>query len=577
MHLLQAQKNDDAIKIGEFVIGENIRFAVRVCEELCACGYGLPTMYQFIDGRRRYRPSRLASAGTRNAHKTIRDRQKAMIGEALIEHINTVDCRARWSELPGDERGYVHACLSLKPDLREVFTTPLPYYLRADARARHQLVTGSSGSGKSQAMLSQIEALLRQKSGSVVVIDPHGDFAEGVAKLNRYDNHSDLTYINPSLSDTRFPSVNPFFTEDHSDKNIDRLTTVLVDVIGEIVGTEFSTQMRVLLGNCISTLLLRPGSRMHDLVRFVHSGEDEDRHFNADNHELVQYALEHHTSALAREFFRSEFPLRTYNQTKKSVRMRLLSLLGNRTFERFIDTNTPSIEIDKILNRGGHIILSSGKGDTSSEVSQAMGNFLLSSVVAYAFRQSDREERERHKVYLYADEAHNYQTPSLHQVLAETRKFGVYFTGATQFIGTDHLDRATREMFRENTNVRLMGKGSLEARAATAKLAGVSEQDISTLKPGCFAVSVGDAGGSVVVRMSDRLLREPTEHFLSPTDWEERKQKQLALWYREPAAHQEERTETSPRAEPESEWKPRNPTDFKPASKPRRTPPIRKK
>ena len=67
-------------------------------------------------------------------------------------------------------------------------------------RQRHTYVLGKSGSGKSELLKLLVYGYLRKPgSATVVVIDPHGDLAEEIARFKEHRKSDRLIYIDPYL------------------------------------------------------------------------------------------------------------------------------------------------------------------------------------------------------------------------------------------------------------------------------------------------------------------------------------------------------------------------------------------
>lgn len=81
----------------------------------------------------------------------------------------------------------------------------------------------------------------------------------------------------------------------------------------------------------------------------------------------------------------------------------------------------------------GHILLInlSNMGVT---VRQVLGCFLLSNLHLSALSRSDIPIQERKQFHIYCDEAHNFLTDSLENLIAETRKYRVSLVLAHQFL-----------------------------------------------------------------------------------------------------------------------------------------------
>ncbi|MFW2592451.1 hypothetical protein ACN5PC_11180, partial [Aliarcobacter butzleri] len=72
--------------------------------------------------------------------------------------------------------------------------------------------------------------------GSVVLLEPHGDLSEQVAKLVK--DKTRLVYIDPFLAKNKAPTINLFHLEDKSEANIARVTQIILNVLKGINSDE---------------------------------------------------------------------------------------------------------------------------------------------------------------------------------------------------------------------------------------------------------------------------------------------------------------------------------------------------
>jgi len=91
------------------------------------------------------------------------------------------------------------------PDGAEVFLTP-------KMLERHLYVIGQSGSGKTTFLKTLVHGLAEQRPGAIIVIDPHGDFAEEIAR-----EIPDAVYLHPIDSPFAF---NPLDLPPHLDRDL---------------------------------------------------------------------------------------------------------------------------------------------------------------------------------------------------------------------------------------------------------------------------------------------------------------------------------------------------------------------
>jgi hypothetical protein len=174
-------------------------------------------------------------------------------------------------------------------------------------RQRHTYVLGKSGSGKSELLKLLVYGYLRKPgSATVVVIDPHGDLAEEIARFKEHRKSDRLIYIDPYLdgSGGRMPTLNPFELRDTGPQAIDIAAQSMLEAFKQILhNTALTLQMEALLIPCVSVLLNRRGSTLLDLQRFMNDQRNGD---------LVRLGARFDNPA-QRLFFRDRFYAKTFD------------------------------------------------------------------------------------------------------------------------------------------------------------------------------------------------------------------------------------------------------------------------
>jgi hypothetical protein len=160
------------------------------------------------------------------------------------------------------------------PD-RAFFISAPEFHLSEQDRQRHTYITAESGHGKSVTIERLIYHYARAKkdqSPCIILLDPHGDLAEDVARLTGIDDR--LAYIKPALSTRLTPTINPFDISSKDWKAIALATDAFIEVFREIMradkdGNQFTPQMVTILKPCIATLLHMDKTSVADLIPFL--------------------------------------------------------------------------------------------------------------------------------------------------------------------------------------------------------------------------------------------------------------------------------------------------------------------
>ena len=154
----------------------------------------------------------------------------------------------------------------LRPFLEQPQTIPI----QEVHRERHTYVSGGSGAGKSEMLKSIIyHYLTAARDSAIIVLDPHGTFADEIARFPEAQRR--LVYINPVLSLTDSPRMNPFDIEELPEIELDIHRQQILAALGAILGDQaaLTPQMKSVLSPCVSVLLKTPGAHIGHLKDFL--------------------------------------------------------------------------------------------------------------------------------------------------------------------------------------------------------------------------------------------------------------------------------------------------------------------
>lgn len=417
-----------------------------------------------------------------------------------------------------DMAGWKNYILSCTLPATRCFSKPLTAYIPLEAFKRHAYIVGGSGSGKSELMKLLVHHLINAKEAqnySAVVIDPHGDLADEIARFGGKNAEKRVIYFNPALSKFETPSIDIFNPPNFEEETIDTMAGNLADAFSEIVAdSSLSAQMRTLLIPCISVLLRRKNSSLQDLQRFMI--EDQ----NADLLKLGQQSPNSGQAA----FFRVGFMEKTYETTKRSVYTRLQTLLNSTVFRRMINP-AASLSLEAELNAGKIIVFSLAKASLGNDVSQAFGRLLIAQIKNLGFRRQFTPKGQRTPTFVFVDECQNFVGESIEDTLTELRKYGIHMVLANQVIGQNMSSQLTNILL-SNTAVKITGYNGDKSLAIMAKETGAEMPELKKLTTGKFWAKVNVAG-----RITQPFLfKAPTyllgnKSGLTKENWYERKKR----------------------------------------------------
>lgn len=402
-----------------------------------------------------------------------------------------------------DEAGYREYLRDHAPDLHAFLSRPLPVRIEEAVRQRHTYIAGKSGSGKSELLKLLLHAYLKQQPGyaTTVVLDPHGDLVEEIARWRRFregangrsesrdeQGESGLVYVDPFLDSerSRFPVINPLEIEDRSPDAIDAHVQALMRAFQALLRESgFTAQMEAILYPCLWVLIERGNATLADFQRFM---------IDEQNHDLVAYGRTRLVNPQHRHFFAQLFHQHTYRTTKLSLATQMQSLLNTPAFSRFV-VGKSTLNLDRLLDSRKTILFNLASGKLGEKASTALGIFLLALIARAIRRRANRPPAERVPVHAFIDEVQLFVGGDGHylrEILEQLRKYGLHLTLAQQYLGQG-ADRAFVDSVSANVDLRLFGRGAIQRQAVYAPSGKIDAGDLAELKTGQFLAGVGSS------------------------------------------------------------------------------------
>lgn len=406
------------------------------------------------------------------------------------------------------------------------------------ARQAHTYIIGASKSGKSELIKDLIFSDFEKENKSVILIEPHGDLAEQVAKLKGKNNEK-LVYIDFTLDPEKTPVLNPFDIIDRSSENIEIQAQALIDAFEDILGAEFSTQMEELLGATIRTLMQTGKGDFWELRRFM---DDE------NNSDLIT-AGKASPNPKDRLFFNDgSFNQQSYKPTKNSLKSKIGTYLGYAVFRNFT-TGKSTIDLKKLTDGKMWVIINLSKGNIGKKVSPILGRFVIASLQNIILQRAKTTHRT--PVYLYIDEFQNYTSETIEEIFSESRKYGFHLTVAHQ--NTGQLLGKMRDLIFSNTSVKIIGRNDTDQLKKLSNQILVEFGELDKLTTGKFYMRV-EKNEAKQIQVGTKLI--DNKHSMTAQEWEQVKAEQLEKYYTKIEQH-----EPPTISEPTSEKFDFNPSD----------------
>lgn len=341
---------------------------------------------------------------------------------------------------------------------------------------KHCLITWMTGSWKSELLKYLINFQISNNKSAVIVLDPHGDVAKETIQ-NIYLNHSRVVYFTPKLLKRWVFALNPFAVK-LNDNEIDIYSNELALVFEEMIksSSSLTLNMKSLLVPCIAVLLKRDNSSLRDLQRFMLE----------NNEDLVALWTKSNNPAVV-QFFKENFNSPIYSITKQSIAVKIQSLLNFHIFTNITSVNE-SINIKGLISQKKIIVFNLSKWMLWSDVSMALGRFIVALVQSIAINRANIPIEYRMPINLFVDEFQNYTTKSVKAILEESRKYSLHITLASQMLWKN-INPILKESITSNTNVKIIGANSYSQINYFAKETWIAKESLQRLTVWNFYIS----------------------------------------------------------------------------------------
>jgi len=284
--------------------------------------------------------------------------------------------------------------------------------LTPEQRVRHAHIIGASGTGKSTLLFNLIRQDIEAGEG-VAVLDPHGDLIDRILGVIPPGRIADVVLVDPS--DEQF-SIGFNILSAHSDLEKNLLASDLVSVFQRL-STSWGDQMGSVFQNAILAFLEsnRRGT-LADLRRFlIEPG------FRAEFLKSVQ-------DADVVYYWQKAFPQLVGNKSIGSIITRLDTFLAQKPIRYMVSQPENRLDFADITDNGRIFLAKLPEGLLGKENSHLLGTLLVSKFQQLAMSRQAKQVAARRDFWIYADEFHNYITPSMAEILSGARKYRIGLT-----------------------------------------------------------------------------------------------------------------------------------------------------
>src|SRR6266481_2440769 len=288
-------------------------------------------------------------------------------------------------------------------------------------RLSHMYIIGKTGTGKST--LLETLALQDITAGrGMMLIDPHGDLAERVAKAVPAHRRQDVIYFN--VPDPTQPfGYNPL--KHVREDKISLAASGLMEAFKKMWPDAWGVRMEHVLRNTLLTLLEQPEATLGDVLRLL-----DDKSFRSA-------AVARIRNEQVRQFWITEYdhyPPRLRAEAIAPIQNKVGAYLADPTLRRILTNPEKPLQIRRIMDAGKILIVNLSRGQLGEDTTSLLGALLITTVALAAFSRAEITESERRPFFVYRDEFQSFTTRSLATMTAELRKYGIGVIAGHQYL-----------------------------------------------------------------------------------------------------------------------------------------------
>ncbi len=293
--------------------------------------------------------------------------------------------------------------------------------IKMDDRRRHTYIIGKSGVGKSVLMENMALDDVREGRG-VIVVDPHGEFADKVLACIPDDRIDDVVVFDPA--DRAFPIA--FNLLEHVEDDFKGMVASgFVGIFKKIFGYSWGPRLEHILRNTVLALLDYPDSTMLDIPRMLTEAGFRNR------------VVEKVKDPVIREFWINEFgsyDKKFSTEAVSPILNKVGQFLATATIRNIVGQPKSTLDIRNIMDNKKIMVVNLSRGKIGEDNSALLGAMMITKIQLAAMSRADITVDNRPDSYLYIDEFQNFATESFAVILSEARKYHLNLNIANQYI-----------------------------------------------------------------------------------------------------------------------------------------------
>ena len=293
--------------------------------------------------------------------------------------------------------------------------------IKRDDRRRHIYVIGKSGTGKSVFLENMAVDDVLENRG-VIIVDPHGEFAEKVLACVPDNRVEDVVVFDPA--DRAYPIA--FNLLEHVEDDFKGMVASgFVGIFKKIFGNSWGPRLEHILRNTVLALLDYPNSTMLDIPKMLTETRFRERVVEAVKDPVI------------REFWTMEFAQydsKFRTEAVSPILNKVGQFLSTATIRNIVGQPKSTLDIRQIMDEEKIMVVNLSRGKIGEDNSALLGAMLITKIQLAAMSRADVTVDKRPDCYLYVDEFQNFATESFAVILSEARKYHLNLNIANQYI-----------------------------------------------------------------------------------------------------------------------------------------------
>jgi hypothetical protein len=293
--------------------------------------------------------------------------------------------------------------------------------IKQDDRRRHIYVVGKSGTGKS-VMLENMAINDLMKGRGVIVVDPHGEFADKVLSCIPDERINDVVVFDPA--DRGFPIA--FNLLEHVEDDFKGMVASgFVGIFKKIFGYSWGPRLEHILRNTVLALLDYPNSTMLDIPRMLTENHFRDK--------VVGYVKD----PVIKDFWQLEFAQydsKFRTEAVSPILNKIGQFLATATIRNIVGQPHSTLDLRELMDNKKIMVVNLSRGKIGEDNSALLGAMMITKIQLAAMSRADVTVDKRPDCFLYVDEFQNFATESFAVILSEARKYCLDLTIANQYI-----------------------------------------------------------------------------------------------------------------------------------------------